>query len=141
MLLVLFGLLGDRAADSLANLAWGWTRADGYGSHVWWPFQIAAVFVSYVGFGLSAWLVARQDRGQAAAVLLSYVASVLLVLFASAAFLVWIAPRAVAVPHPLFYVISVALPYHWRAGFVLVPFATVICGLLGTASRRTRTAG
>ena len=66
---------------------------------------------------------------------------VLLVLFASAAFLVWIAPRAVAVPHPLFYVISVALPYHWRAGFVLVPFVTLICGLLGTASRRKRTAG
>jgi hypothetical protein len=62
VLLALFTLFGDRAADGLANLAFGWTRPNGYGSHVWWPFQLAAVFVSYAGFGVSAWVVARQDR-------------------------------------------------------------------------------
>src|SRR5439155_26027153 len=87
VMLLLFGLLGDRAADSLAHVVWGWTRADGYGSHVWWPFQLAAVFVSYAGFGLSAWLVARQDRAHAAAAVVSYIVSLLLILVAAAAFL------------------------------------------------------
>src|SRR5439155_12132686 len=105
-------LLGDRAADTLANLTLGWTRADGYASHVWWPFQIAAVFVSYAGFGLSAWIVARQGGPHAAAALMSYIVSLLLILVAAAAFLECLAPRPVPVPHPFFYVISVALPYH-----------------------------
>jgi len=136
VLMLLFGLLGDRAADSLAHMVWAWTRADAYGSHVWWPFQLAAVVVSYAGFGLSAWMVVRQDRTHAAGVLVSYVVSLLLVLVAAAALLEWLAPRPVPVPHPLFYVISVALPYHSRSGFLLVPFVSIVGGLVGTASAR-----
>jgi len=37
----------------------------------------------------------------------------------------------VAVPHPLFYFISVTLPYHWRSGLVLGPLVIVAGGMAG----------
>jgi cation transport ATPase len=135
VLLLLFGLLGDRAADSLAHMVWAWTRADGYGSHVWWPFQLAAVVVSYAGFGLSAWMVVRQDRRHAAAALLAYAVSIMMALLASGAFFIWFAANPVPVPHALFYLVSVVLPYQRRSGFVLVPLVSALCGLWGTACR------
>jgi len=36
----------------------------------------------------------------------------------------------VPVPHTLFYVVSVVLPYHWRSGLVLAPATILIAGLL-----------
>src|SRR5438309_4108774 len=69
-LMLLFTLVGDRTADTLAHLLWGWTRTAGYGDGIWWPFRITAGLTSYCGFGLAAWVVARQDRGHAAAGLL-----------------------------------------------------------------------
>ena len=72
VLLLLFGLLGDRAADGLANLVWDWDRQTmGYGTGIWWPFQICAALVSYTGFALSALVVARLHRGNPA-MLLAY---------------------------------------------------------------------
>jgi hypothetical protein len=37
----------------------------------------------------------------------------------------------VPVPHPLFYLVSVTLPYHWRTGFLFVPFLMLLSGSAG----------
>ena len=41
----------------------------------------------------------------------------------------------VPVPHTLFYLVSVALPYQWRSGLVLAPATILVAGLL--ADRRS----
>ena len=128
---LLFGLFGDRAADGLASLVWDWDRQTmGYGTGIWWPFQICAALVSYAGFALSAWVVARLHRGNPA-MLLAYVASVTAGLVVSAVILEVLIHRydRVPLPHPLFYLVSVTLPFHWRSGFLLVPCIMVVCGL------------
>jgi hypothetical protein len=69
--------------------------------------------------------------------LLAYAASVMLVL---AAFDVWMetamAGQRVPIPHPLFYAVSVALPFHWRSGLLLAPLVIMGVGVL--AARRER---
>jgi hypothetical protein len=131
VLLLLFALFGDRAAEGLAKLVWDWDRQTlGYGSGIWRPFQISAACVSYTGFVLSAWVVARLHRGNPA-MLLAFVASVVVGLAAAAITvetLMYLHGR-VPVPHPLFYVVSVTLPFHWRSGFLLVPLVMMSCGL------------
>jgi hypothetical protein len=133
---LVFVPFGDRAANGLAKLVWNWNRAVGYGSNVWWPFQIAAAFVSYAGFALSAFVVARLHRGNPA-MLLAYVTSVAIALVAGAVaieVLTYMYDR-VPLPHPLFYVVSLTLPYHWRSGLLLVPGIMLVCGLLAGRSR------
>jgi hypothetical protein len=106
VLLLTFNFLGDRVANGLAYRIWGWTRPMGYSSaYVWQPFHITAAFVSYAGFGLSAWVVVRLQREHALPMLLAYLVSVVVVLSSAATFISWIA-RPIAVPHPLFYVVS-----------------------------------
>lgn len=136
VLALVFVLFGDKAANGLAKLMWNWNRAVGYGSNVWWPFQITAAFVSYAGFALSAFVVARLHRGNPA-MLLAYVTSVEIALVAGAVaieVLTYLYDR-VPLPHPLFYVVSVTLPYHWRSGLVLVPLIMVSCSLALGRSR------
>ena len=67
-------LATGRRTDWQASCGTGIARL-GYGSGIWWPFQICAALVSYTGFALSAWVVARLHRGNPA-MLLAYVASV-----------------------------------------------------------------
>lgn len=131
VLLLEFGLFGDRAADGLAYLVWDWDRqAMGYGRGIWRPFQISAALVSYAGFALSALVVARLPRGNPA-MLLAYLMSVMTALVAGGLLLEILIHRfdRVPVPHTLFYIVSVTLPYHWRAGFLLVPLIMLTCGL------------
>ena len=135
VLLLVFVLLGDRAANGLAKLVWNWERPMGYTAQEWWPFWITAAVVSYSGFSISAWFVARlYDRSPA--MLVAYVTSVVVGLAASALIIEILSRRwgGVPVPHPLFYIVSVTLPTHWRSGFVLVPFVMLLCGL--AAGRR-----
>lgn len=140
VLLLLFGLFGDRAADGLARLVWDWDRQTmGYRTGIWWPFQICAALVSYTGFAMSAWVVARLHRGNPA-MLLAYVASVTAGLVVSAVILEVLIHRydRVPVPHTLFYLVSITLPFHWRSGFLLAPLVMVICGLaVGRTARVT----
>lgn len=42
----------------------------------------------------------------------------------------------VALPHTLFYVIILALPYWWSSGLLIVPLLIVIGGLWRVASTR-----
>ena len=137
-LLLVFALLGDRVADGLAGLLWNWDRQAAYVSDVWWPFAICAAMVSYTGFALSAWLVSRFTRRAEGPMLLAYTASVVVVLAGSAVLieiLTWLNGR-VPVPHPLFYIVSVTLPYQWRSGLVLVPLVIILCGMAGHRRRR-----
>ena len=137
-LLLLF-VLADRAgaANGLAGWLWGWDRQTAYATGWWWPFQLTAVFVSYAGFALSGLAVARTNVRNAPAMLLAYAASVMLVL---TAFDVWMetamAGQRVPIPHPLFYAVSVALPFHWRSGLLLAPLVIMGVGVL--AARRER---
>jgi len=136
VLALVFVLFGDKAANGLAKLVWNWNRAVGYGSNVWWPFQITAAFVSYAGFALSAFVVARLHRGNPA-MLLAYVTSVAIALVAGAVaieVLTYLYDR-VPLPHPLFYVVSVTLPYHWRSGLLLVPCIMLLCGVAQEATK------
>lgn len=133
-LLLVFALLGDRMADAMAGLFWNWDRQSAYaGSQTWWPFHVSAVVVSYAGFALSAWTVSRAARPFAPSVVLAYAASVTVALV-GAALLVEILIQQngrVAVPHPLFYIVSVTLPYQWRSGLLLVPLVIILCGMAG----------
>jgi hypothetical protein len=128
-LLLVFFALGDRTADGLAAWMWGWDRQAAYTTQVWWPFAISAVLVSYSGFALSALVIVRLHRRHAAPMLIAYAVSVVVVLAAPAVLIEILTRRngAVPVPHPLFYVVSVALPYHWRSGLLLAP--TIILGI------------
>ena len=100
---------------------------------MWWPFAISAWLVSYAGFIVSAVVVARVHRRQAGPMLMAYAASMFVALTASAVTIevlsrLW--DNRVPVPHTLFYVVSVVLPYHWRSGLVLAPATILIAGLL-----------
>lgn len=128
--LLVFGLLGDRIAGGAAGLLWGWDRQTAYATGEWWPFWITSTALSYVVFGLSAVVVVRLQRRHAAASLVAYAASMFVVLAASAIAIevlgrLW---GRVPVPHTLFYVVSVALPFYWRSGLVLAPLMVLAAG-------------
>jgi hypothetical protein len=60
--------------------------------------------------------------------------SVVAVLAGSAVFFDWLA-RPVGVPHWVFYLVSVSLPYVWRSGLILAPLVILLSGLaMGTRS-------
>ena len=131
--LLLFFTQGDRVAGRLAGWLWGWDRQTAYQTGVWWPFAITAWMVSYAGFIVSAVVVARVHRRQAGPMLMAYAASMLVALTASAVTIevlsrLW--DNRVPVPHTLFYLVSVALPYQWRSGLVLAPATILVAGLL-----------
>ena len=65
-------LLGDRIAPGLAGFFWQWNQQTAYADHVWWPFYIGALVVTYAGFGLSAVVVAQVNHHRPA-MLLAYV--------------------------------------------------------------------
>ena len=136
--LLLFFTPADHVAGSLAAWLWGWDRQTAYQTGVWWPFAITAWMVSYAGFIVSAAVVARVHRRQAGPMLVAYAFSMLVAQMASAVTIevlsrLW--DNRVPVPHTLFYLVSVALPYQWRSGLVLAPATILVAGLL--ADRRS----
>jgi hypothetical protein len=137
--LTIFLVLGDRTAEGLAGWLWGWDRQTAYRTNEWGPFTLTASFVSYTGFGLSALAVVRLRRRDAGPMLIAYAASMFLVMAASAVFIEVLTRRqgAVPVPHTLFYIVSVALPYHWRSGLLLAPLVVLAAGLLGCSRSRS----
>ena len=125
VLLLTFVLFGDLVAEAIAEALWGWTRPEAYRTGYWWPFHVSATIVSYTGFAVSAYAVVRLHR---LSMLLPYALSVVVVLVTSAAFFDWLA-RPIAMPHSLFYLVSVSLPYTWRSGFILAPLVILMSGL------------
>jgi hypothetical protein len=105
----------------------------GYRTDVWMPFQMASWIVSYAGFALSALIVAKVSRRNSGPLLVLHVISVLLAMAIGAAI---VAPAPTRVPHVFFPLISVALPYQWRSGFLLAPVAMLMAGML--AFRRSQ---
>jgi hypothetical protein len=130
---------GDFTAYRIAGgLSSGWTHSGAYQTGVWWPFTVAAILVSYAGFALSAWTVGRVHRRNPGPLLLIYIASVQAALIAAATTIAVLGARGpVPVPHPLFYFVSVTLPYQWRSGLLLVPAVMLVMGLLGAANSHT----
>jgi hypothetical protein len=129
--LVLFAVFGDRVADGLARLVWGWDRQMAYaGEQTWWPFHVTATFVSYAGFAIAAVVVARAFRATPG-MLLAFASSVTVAMALTAATLEILFRRvgAVPLPHAFFYVASVTLPYQLRSGLLLVPLVVVVCGM------------
>jgi hypothetical protein len=130
VLLLIFALLGDRTAEAIAKYAWNWSRyEDGYGAGLWWPFWVAASCVSYGGFAISAWAVARFHSTGGMAMVTAYLGSVVVALSVAAAIVEWIR-RPLPLPHTLYYVVSVGLPFAWHSGFILVPLVILLTGLL-----------
>ena len=129
VLLLIFVLCGDLVAEAIAERFWGWKRSVGYSEGYWWPFRVSATIVSYTGFALSAVAVVRLHR---LSMVLPYLCSVVAALVGSAAFFDWLA-RPVGVPHWVFYLVSVSLPYVWRSGLILAPLVILLSGLAGAA--------
>ena len=143
VMLALFFALGDRISDGLAAWLWEWDRSAAYGAQVWWPsytsltwwpFRITSFVVTYSGFALSGWLVARMNRPYAAPMLLVHAASVVMGLILSAVIIEVLTHRNgfVPTPHGLYYFLQVALPFQWRSGLLLAPLVIVSSGLLGS---------
>ena len=132
VVLLLFFARGDFFAETLAGYAWNWNRRiDGYGLAVWRPFHIAAAIVSYGGFSVSAWAVARSHAAHAMPMVLAYLVSVFAVLVSfmvSAMFFGWL-NRPTPLPHTLFYLVSITLPYVWHSGFILAPLVILLTGV------------
>jgi len=122
-------LAGDTIADGLAGLIWGWNRQNAYANHHWAPFYVGAVLVSFGGFAVSAWLVARLHRRNPA-MLLGYVAVTFGLLLTTGIVLDVLVRRGRPIPmlHPLFYATFTTLPFFWHSGVVLVPLAMLLCG-------------
>lgn len=137
VVLSVFHFLGDPIANWIAGYVWGWSRSEAYAGHQpWWPFWIAAAVVSYAGFALSAWVVARAQRRTRMSALSTYIASIWLAFLGAVFFIeVVMAGQPVPVPHTLFYVVSLSLPHLFRSGFVLVPIVIVLAGLPGMPRR------
>jgi hypothetical protein len=76
-----------------------------------------------------AWAVARFHGAHGMAMVTAYLGSVLVALSVAAAIVDWIA-RPIGVPHTLYYLVSVTLPFMWRSGFILVPLVMLLTGLL-----------
>ena len=130
VLLLIFSLVGDRTAEAIAKYGWNWSRyEDGYGAGLWWPFWLAASLVSYGGFAVSAWTVVRLHRGIGMSMVTAYLGSVLVALAIAASIIEWIS-RPLPLPHTLYYVVSVGLPFVWHSGFVFVPLVILLTGLL-----------
>jgi hypothetical protein len=139
VLLLAFFALGDKTSEALAKWLWSWDRHTAYATGVWAPFQIVAAVVSYAGFALSALAVARLHRRDAGSLLIAYAASLVLVLTAGGAIVDMLGrrPGGVAVPHTLFYVVSITLPYHWRSGTVLAPLLVLVVGAMSVIPLQT----
>ena len=140
--MLLFFAVGDRVAGGLAGWLWNWDRQTAYQTGLWWPFWITALVVSYSGFALSAMVVVRVHRRHASPVLVAHAASMFVALIASTVTIevlsrLW--DNRVPVPHTLFFIVSVALPHHWRSGLLLAPAVMLIAGLLASP-RSTATA-
>ena len=127
-------LRGDQIAYAIARLGWNWERQTA--ADVWWPYWISAAVVSYGGFGLSAWIVARVYRRHAA-MLIAYVAATFAFLLSAGIAMQVLTSRGepVLVVHPLFYAISATLAYQAHSGILLIPLTMVLCGALGRRSR------
>jgi hypothetical protein len=130
-------LFGDRIAGGLASFFWQWSREAAYAGGAWWPFYVAATFVTYAGFGLSAVIVARANDHRPA-MLLAYVASTFTVLAIAGLVLKILVVRQVAIPlpHPLFYVVFTTLPFFWHSGILLVPLTMLSSGTIAMRSAR-----
>ena len=132
IVLLLFFACGDLFAETLARYVWNWNKwIDGHGAGVWWPFHIAAAIVSYAGFSISTWAVARSHGAHTMAMVCAYLGSVVAVLMsfmALATLFGWL-DRPTPLPHTLFYLVSVTLPYVWHSGFILVPLVMLLTGL------------
>lgn len=126
-------LMGDMIADGLAWMLANWDRqATAYRGREWWPFWLCTTFVTYSGFALSAWVVARIHRRHAA-MLLVYVAWNFAALFVTGLATEIVIRRHLIVPslpHPLYYAISVTLPFYWHSGILLVPITMLLCGMM-----------
>jgi hypothetical protein len=138
--LLVFFLFGDAIAGGLAGWLWGWDRQTAYRTGEWKAFATAAFAVSYTGFAVSALAVARLWRQRVGPPLIAYAGSILLALAGSAVLIEVLSRmyRGVPVPHTLFYLISVALPSHWRSGLVLAPLTILLVGALASARSSDR---
>ena len=118
-------------------IAWRFTSI-GYRTGVWPPFWIAAFVCSYLGFAVSAWTVAKAFRRDAGPILMLHVASVLVAMGVAVLIAELRSPNPTPVPHVLFPLVSVALPYQWRSGFVLAPLTMLIAGMVASRTDQQR---
>lgn len=128
-------LFGDTIAHGAARALWGWSSEAAYARDWWWPFHLTATVVSYGGFVMSAWAVARFSLGGPIVVLHTASVFVGLVLAAAAVEVIMARQGYVPTPHPVFYFLHVTLPYQWRSGLALVPLVMLFAGTVAAKGR------
>jgi hypothetical protein len=92
---------------------------------VLWLERLRYVPATVIGCVLSGWIVGRP--------VLFYATSVFVALVVAVTAIAWYA-APVPVPHTLFYVLILALPYWWWSGLLIVPLLIVAGGLWRVAS-------
>lgn len=125
-MLIFFFVAGDllaHSADQTVPRLLSYLGANQAGSL--WLASLRYIPPTVIGCVLSGWVVGRP--------VLFYAASVFIALLAAVTAIAWFA-APIAVPHTLFYVIILALPYWWWSGLLIVPLLIVIGGLLRVAS-------
>jgi hypothetical protein len=130
-----FVLLGDRVTEALAWAVSGWDRAEAYRSGWWRPYYAAAFVMSYATFAASGWTVGRAAASRRDRVnVIVYAVSV----EAALVFAVAAATRGpVALPHPIFYFLWVALPFQVYSGLLLAPLSILVGAVAGARATPT----
>jgi hypothetical protein len=125
-MLIFFFVAGDflaHSADQTVPKLLSYLGANRVGNV--WLESLRYIPPTVIGCVISGWIVGRP--------VLFYAASVFVALLVGVAAIAWYA-APVAVPHTLFYVIVLALPYWWWSGLLIVPLLIVIGGLWRVAS-------
>jgi hypothetical protein len=125
-MLIFFFVAGDllaHSADQTVPRLLSYLGANRVG--ILWLESLRFIPPAVLGFVLSGWIVGRP--------VLFYAASVFVALIVAVIAIAWYA-APVAVPHTLFYVIILALPYWWWSGLLIVPLLILIGGLWRVAS-------
>ena len=125
-MLIFFFVAGDllaHSADQTVPRLLSYLGANRGG--ILWLDRLRYIPPAVVGFVLSGWIVGRP--------VLFYAASVFVALIVGVTAIAWYA-APVTVPHTLFYVVILALPYWWWSGLLIVPLLILIGGLWRAAS-------
>jgi hypothetical protein len=118
---------------------WAITSAPEWMRMASWSLVRRPLPLSYLGFFVGGVVVGFTHRNNRNGMLLLFITTVLVVLTASTSWVDWARPG----PRPLHawtFLVVPSSPNHWRLGFVFVPLAILLGGILGAGGLRRKDA-